>query len=72
MPSNPFADNVDTLMTIPGISDTAARVMVSERGFDRTRFLPPGTSSAGRACARAATRAPASVDRRASAKGLRG
>lgn len=38
----PFRRNVELLMTIPGISDTAARVMVSEMGFDMSRFATAG------------------------------
>jgi transposase len=34
----PFHRNIDLLTTIPGISATTARVMVSEIGFDMVRF----------------------------------
>ena len=35
---DPFRNNVEILTTMPGISDTAAAVMVSEIGYDMTRF----------------------------------
>lgn len=38
----PFRKNVELLTTIPGISDTAARVMVSEIGADMKRFPTAG------------------------------
>ena len=34
----PFRAAVDRLITMPGISETAARVLVAEIGFDMTRF----------------------------------
>lgn len=38
----PFRRSVELLTTIPGISDAAARVIVSEIGFDMTRFPTSG------------------------------
>jgi len=35
---DPFRKNVEILVTIPGISDVAASVIVSEIGYDMTRF----------------------------------
>jgi transposase len=35
---DPFRKNVEILTTIPGISHTAASVIVSEIGYDMTRF----------------------------------
>ncbi|HEY3822535.1 MAG TPA: transposase, partial [Polyangiaceae bacterium] len=34
----PFRKNVEILTTMPGVSDTAASVIVSEIGFDMARF----------------------------------
>jgi transposase len=34
----PFRTAVDRLLTMPGVSETVARVMVAEIGFDMTRF----------------------------------
>jgi len=39
---DPFRKNVELLTTIPGISETAARVMVSEFGADMSRFPTSG------------------------------
>jgi transposase len=39
---DPFRKNVDILTTIPGISETAAAVLVSEIGYDMTRFPTAG------------------------------
>jgi transposase len=38
----PFQRNIDLLITIPGISEVTARVMVSEIGFDMSRFPSAG------------------------------
>ena len=38
----PFRAAVDRLITMPGISETAARVIVAEIGFDMTRFPTAG------------------------------
>jgi transposase len=38
----PFRKNVEILTTMPGVSDTAASVIVSEIGFDMTRFPTAG------------------------------
>jgi transposase len=35
---DPFRQNVDLLTTIPGVSETAARVIVAELGYDMSRF----------------------------------
>jgi transposase len=35
---DPFRNNVEILTTMPGISDTAAAVLVSEIGYDMARF----------------------------------
>jgi transposase len=35
---DPFRKNVELLLTIPGVSETAARVIVSELGSDMSRF----------------------------------
>jgi transposase len=34
----PFRKNVEILTTIPGVSDIAASVIISENGFDKARF----------------------------------
>ena len=47
----PFREAADGLTTMPGVSETVARVIISEIGVDMTR---------GRACARASTRVRAS------------
>jgi transposase len=38
----PFRDQIETLKTIPGVSDTVAQVIASEVGFDMTRFPSAG------------------------------
>jgi len=38
----PFRAAVDRLITMPGVSDTVARVIVAEIGFDMTRFPTAG------------------------------
>ena len=38
----PFRTKVERLMTMPGISDVAAQVLVSEIGVDMSRFPTPG------------------------------
>jgi len=38
----PFADAVERLQTIPGIGPTAARIILSEIGFDMSRFKTSG------------------------------
>lgn len=39
---DPFRKNVEILTTMPGISDTAANTIVSEIGYDMTRFPTAG------------------------------
>jgi transposase len=38
----PFRETVELLMTIPGVSETTARVIVAEIGLDMTRFPTSG------------------------------
>jgi transposase len=38
----PFREQVEHLITIPGVSDTTARVLAGEIGFDMTRFPTSG------------------------------
>ena len=38
----PFRDQIETLKTNPGVSDTVAQVIASEVGFDMTRFPSAG------------------------------
>jgi transposase len=38
----PFRTALDRLITMPGVSDTVARVLVAEIGFDMTRFATAG------------------------------
>lgn len=38
----PFQEHVDNLMTIPGVSDTTARVLAGEIGLDMSRFPTAG------------------------------
>ena len=38
----PFRDQVDLLKTLPGIQETTARIVLSEIGFDLTRFPSAG------------------------------
>ena len=40
--SRPFRDAADRLATIPGVSETVARVIISEIGVDMTRFPSAG------------------------------
>src|SRR4030095_5181911 len=38
----PFRSALDRLITMPGVSETVARVLVAEIGFDMTRFATAG------------------------------
>ena len=38
----PFREAADRLATMPGVSETVARVLVAEVGVDMTRFPGPG------------------------------
>ena len=55
----PFRAAVSLLTTMPGLSDTAARVVVAEVGTDMTRFPTRALWSRGPACARGSMKAPA-------------
>jgi transposase len=68
----PFRAAVDLLITMPGLSETAARVLVAEIGTDMTRFPRRVTWSRGLACVRAWTRAPGSATPRVSVTRRRG
>ena len=57
----PFRTALDRLITMPGVSETVARVLVAEIGFDMTLFPPPAISFRGLASAPASTRVPANA-----------
>ena len=62
----PFRGAADRLQTIPGVSETVARVLVAEVGVDMAQFPTAGhlvSWARGRVCARASTRVRASAAR---------
>ena len=61
----PIQQRARLLTTMPGVSDLTASVVVAEIGVDMSRFPTAGHLISWQACARAATRAPASVAPRA-------
>ena len=70
----PFRTAVELIMSIPGIKNLGAHVIVSEIGIDAHEPVPFRThiSSRGLAYVRATTRVPASVDPIACARVLHG
>jgi transposase len=67
----PFRTAVDLIISIPGIKNLSAHVIISEIGIDRSRF-PSDISSRGLAYVRATMRVPAGVDPIAGARALLG
>jgi transposase len=65
----PFHTAVELIMSIPGIKNLSAQVIVSEIGIDMSRFLRPHISSSGLAYVLAMMRAPANVDHNRQRKG---
>ena len=53
----PFREAAKRLTTMPGVSETVARVIIAEVGVDMTRFPGRAIWSRGRACARGWTSA---------------
>jgi transposase len=68
----PFRTAIKILCTIPGISDLSAAVIVAEIGIDMSRFPTAGHLTPGPASVPRTTKAPASADPLACAKGLPG
>jgi transposase len=56
----PLEEQVQRLITVPGISRTVAEVVLAEAGPDLGTFPAPATWPRGRGCARPTMRAPAS------------
>lgn len=59
----PFREAADRLQTIPGVSETVARVLVAEVGVDMAQFPLRAIWCRGRGCACASTRVRASAAR---------
>jgi transposase len=59
----PFHERAHLLTTMPGISETAAHVIVSEIGIDMSRFPTAGHPISWAGCALEATRVPGSAAR---------
>ena len=57
----PFAHQRDLLMTIPGVKQRAAEVLIAEIGVDMNGSRPPSTSRHGRRCVPGTTSPPASA-----------
>ena len=68
----PFREAAERLTTIPGVSETVARVLVAEIGVDMTRFPGPGHLVSWAGCARASTRVRGSAARPGSVTRRRG
>jgi transposase len=68
----PFRTAVELIMSIPGIKNLSAQVIVSEIGIDMSRFPSAAHLISGLAYVRAMTRAPANVDPIVSVRALIG